>query len=83
MFSGRSQASYYLEIKSEDLFKDNSGQLRRQLLSIRGLFFVIALMKCDVVAFREQNKIIVYVTHKKMRNLIMTTSVNRYINHYF
>jgi len=74
--------NYSLEVKGEDLFKDNSGQLRRQLLSIRGLFFVIALMKCDVVAFGEQNKIIVF-THKKMRNLIMTTSVNRYINHYF
>ena len=38
------------------IFKDNSRQLRRQLLSIQRLTFVFALMKCCYAAFGEQNK---------------------------
>ena len=47
----------YLKIKG--LVKDNYRQFGCQLLSIRGLIFVIALIKCNYVAFGEQNKIIV------------------------
>ena len=50
-------ATKYLKIKG--LVKDNYRQFGCQLLSIRGLIFVIALIKCNYVAFGEQNKIIV------------------------